>query len=117
MYDLQWLAFRADLTRVTTFMLGRELNFRTYPEIGINEGTTACRITRTTRISWRNAQAGHLSGRALRLVPREAASPRRTATARCSITRCSSTAPASAIRISTPTTICRWPWSAVPPAG
>jgi hypothetical protein len=38
MYDLQWLAFRADLTRVTTFMLGRELNFRTYPEIGILEG-------------------------------------------------------------------------------
>jgi hypothetical protein len=38
MYDLQWLAFRADLTRVTTFMLGRELNFRTYPEIGITEG-------------------------------------------------------------------------------
>jgi hypothetical protein len=26
------------MTRVVTFMLGRELNFRTYPEIGINEG-------------------------------------------------------------------------------
>ena len=38
MYDLQWLAFQADLTRVVTFMLGRELNFRTYPEIGINQG-------------------------------------------------------------------------------
>lgn len=38
MYELQWLAFRSDLTRVTTFMLGRELNFRTYPEIGIMEG-------------------------------------------------------------------------------
>jgi hypothetical protein len=38
MFELQWLAFRSDLTRVTTFMLGRELNFRTYPEIGINEG-------------------------------------------------------------------------------
>ena len=38
MFDLQWLAFQADLTRVTTFMLGRELNFRTYPEIGITEG-------------------------------------------------------------------------------
>ncbi|HZI80191.1 MAG TPA: DUF1552 domain-containing protein [Vicinamibacterales bacterium] len=38
MFELQWLAFRGDLTRVTTFMLGRELNFRTYPEIGINEG-------------------------------------------------------------------------------
>jgi hypothetical protein len=38
MYELQWLAFRADLTRVTTFMLARELNFRTYPEIGVTEG-------------------------------------------------------------------------------
>jgi hypothetical protein len=38
MYELQWLAFRADVTRVVTFMLGRDLNFRTYPEIGINEG-------------------------------------------------------------------------------
>jgi hypothetical protein len=38
MYELQWLAFQADITRVTTFMLGRELNFRTYPEIGFNEG-------------------------------------------------------------------------------
>ena len=38
MYELQWLAFRADTTRVVTFMLGRELNFRTYPEIGITEG-------------------------------------------------------------------------------
>ncbi|HLF13188.1 MAG TPA: DUF1552 domain-containing protein [Gammaproteobacteria bacterium] len=38
MYELQWLAFSADMTRVVTFMLGRELNFRTYPEIGITEG-------------------------------------------------------------------------------
>ena len=38
MYELQWLALQADMTRVVTFMLGRELNFRTYPEIGINEG-------------------------------------------------------------------------------
>ncbi|MBN1240471.1 MAG: DUF1552 domain-containing protein, partial [Gammaproteobacteria bacterium] len=38
LFELQWLAFQADLTRVVTFMLGRELNFRTYPEIGITEG-------------------------------------------------------------------------------
>jgi len=38
MYELQWLAFRADLTRIVTFMLGRELNFRTYPEIGLTQG-------------------------------------------------------------------------------
>jgi hypothetical protein len=38
MYELQWLAYRADITRVVSFMLGRELNFRIYPEIGITEG-------------------------------------------------------------------------------
>src|SRR5262249_34311504 len=38
MYDLQVLAFQADLTRVTTFMMAREINQRTYPEIGISEG-------------------------------------------------------------------------------
>jgi hypothetical protein len=38
MYELEWLAFQADLTRVVTFMLGRELNFRTYPEIGLTQG-------------------------------------------------------------------------------
>jgi hypothetical protein len=38
LYELQWLAFQADLTRVVTFMLGRELNFRTYPEIGLTQG-------------------------------------------------------------------------------
>jgi hypothetical protein len=38
MYELQRLAFQADVTRIVTFMLGRELNFRSYPEIGITEG-------------------------------------------------------------------------------
>jgi hypothetical protein len=37
MYDLQWLAFQADITRVFTFMLGREVNSRTFPQIGVNE--------------------------------------------------------------------------------
>jgi hypothetical protein len=35
MFDLQVLAFQADLTRVITFMLGREYSGRTYPEIGV----------------------------------------------------------------------------------
>ena len=35
MFDLQLLAYQTDLTRVTTFMLGRELTGRTYPEIGV----------------------------------------------------------------------------------
>ena len=37
MFDLQVLAYQCDLTRVITFMMGRELTGRTYPEIGINE--------------------------------------------------------------------------------
>jgi Protein of unknown function (DUF1552) len=35
MYDLQVMAFRSDLTRVTTLMVGREGSVRVYPEIGI----------------------------------------------------------------------------------
>jgi Protein of unknown function (DUF1552) len=37
LYDLQLLAFQADLTRVTTFMYGREQNGRPYPQIGVPE--------------------------------------------------------------------------------
>jgi hypothetical protein len=37
LFDLLWLAYQADITRVCTFMLGRELNNRTFPEIGVNE--------------------------------------------------------------------------------
>ncbi len=35
--DLQLLAFQSDLTRVSTFMVGRELNGRPYPQIGVPE--------------------------------------------------------------------------------
>ena len=35
MFDLQLLAFQGDVTRVTTFMIGREFSGRTYPEIGV----------------------------------------------------------------------------------
>ncbi len=35
MCDLQVLAFQADLTRVATFMLGREFSGVTYPQIGV----------------------------------------------------------------------------------
>lgn len=35
MFDLQLLAFQADITRVTTFQIARETSNRTYPEIGV----------------------------------------------------------------------------------
>jgi hypothetical protein len=37
MFDLQFLAFQADITRVTTFMYGAEQRARGYPEIGLPE--------------------------------------------------------------------------------
>ena len=37
MFELQRLAWQTDLTRVTTFMVGREISGRTYNEIGIPE--------------------------------------------------------------------------------
>jgi hypothetical protein len=35
MFDLQRVAFQADISRVSTFMMSRELNSRTYPQIGV----------------------------------------------------------------------------------
>jgi Protein of unknown function (DUF1552) len=37
MFDLQVVAIQADLTRVATFMIGREGSLRSYPEIGVPE--------------------------------------------------------------------------------
>jgi hypothetical protein len=37
LYDLQLLAYQSDLTRVITFMYGREQTGRPYPQLGINE--------------------------------------------------------------------------------
>ncbi len=38
MFDLMALAFQADITRVITFMMARELSNRTYPQVGVVEG-------------------------------------------------------------------------------
>jgi hypothetical protein len=38
MFELQALAFQGDLTRVTSFMMGRELSGLSYPQIGISDG-------------------------------------------------------------------------------
>jgi len=38
MFDLQALAFQADLTRVIAFMMARELSTRTYPAINVADG-------------------------------------------------------------------------------
>jgi hypothetical protein len=37
MFDLQVLAYQADITRVITFLIGRELSNRTYPTLGVTD--------------------------------------------------------------------------------
>jgi hypothetical protein len=37
MFDLQILAWQGDITRVITFMMGRELSQRTYPMVGVTD--------------------------------------------------------------------------------
>jgi Protein of unknown function (DUF1552) len=37
MFDLQRLAFQSDLTRVITFMIGKEQSARPYPQVGVPE--------------------------------------------------------------------------------
>jgi hypothetical protein len=38
MFDLMALAYQADITRVQTFMMAREVSYRTFPHIGAPEG-------------------------------------------------------------------------------
>lgn len=37
MFDLMALAFQADITRISTFMMAREVSFRTFPMLGLTE--------------------------------------------------------------------------------
>ena len=94
MYELQWLAFRSDMTRVVTFMLGRELNFRTYPEIGITEGHHGLshhqdNPTQLAKYARLNTYQTELFAWFLDKLK---STPEGDGT--CSTTRCSSTAPA-----------------------
>ena len=49
MFDLLALAFQTDLTRVSTFLLSREANVRTFPEIGVSDAwhTPLAKLHRT----------------------------------------------------------------------
>ncbi|MEO8098692.1 MAG: DUF1552 domain-containing protein [Acidobacteriota bacterium] len=38
MFDLMAISFQADITRVSTFMMAREVSYRTFPMLGISEG-------------------------------------------------------------------------------
>ena len=52
MLDLQLLALQTDLTRVITFMLGKEQSARPYPQIDVRTHITRSRTTTTSPIWW-----------------------------------------------------------------
>jgi hypothetical protein len=60
MFDLLALAFQADITRVWTFMMAREVSNRTYPQAGVPEGhhATSHHMNRPDRMQL-NAQIQH----------------------------------------------------------
>src|SRR6202034_4233804 len=59
MFDLMAVAFQADITRVSTFMMAREVSYRTFPMLGISEGfhpashhqNNAARLENLTKIN------------------------------------------------------------------
>jgi hypothetical protein len=71
MLDLQLLAFQSDLTRVISFMLGKEQSARPYPQIGVPEAhhplshhnDNAALIAQMSKINRYHAElfAGHLA--------------------------------------------------------
>ncbi len=117
MYDLQALAFRADVTRVGTFMLAREASTRTYNHIGVpdphhaisHHGNATDKVAKHAKIN-----AYHVSLFA-RFLDTLRATPDGDGT--CSTTPCCSTAAASATATSTRTPACPRSWPAAPAAG
>ena len=85
MMDLLALAYQTDLTRISTFMLAREVSGRAYPEIGVSDShhplshhqDEPAKLERLHKINEYHFQQFALSGR-------EARRRCRRATARCS---------------------------------
>ena len=64
MFDLMKLAYEADITRIFTFMMAREISNRTYPQVGVAEGHHAVshHANRPEKIEWNaRIQGYHVS--------------------------------------------------------
>ncbi|HUF71777.1 MAG TPA: DUF1552 domain-containing protein [Gammaproteobacteria bacterium] len=64
MFDLIKLAYEADITRVFTFMMAREISNRTYPQVGVSEGHHAVshHANRPEKLDWNaRVQGYHVS--------------------------------------------------------
>ena len=117
MFDLQAIAFAADVTRVFAFKFSRDVSNRVFPDTGVTTGfhIASHHNEREDRIlDFAKINTYHVG-----LLPYflEKLKARRTATATCSISRCSSTDRRWAIRTCTITSAARCSSSATPAAG
>ena len=93
MFDLQVLAWQADITRVSTLLMAKELSNAVYPKSGIRDAFHILSHHSNIRENMdRFAVLNRYHIGLLRVSARQAAERRRTATARCWITRWCSTA-------------------------
>jgi len=115
MYDLMALAYQADLTRVATFMISREVSSPHIRRSGCRMATTPVRTIRTIRSSCKSWLRSTLITSSSSPTSWTNCGTRPTGTATCWIIQCSSTARASATAPSISTWICRCCWSAAPP--
>ena len=83
MYDLQVLAMQADITRVITFQMSREVSTRTYPQIGVQRHITRHRITAATRRSSRSWRRSTDTTSLCSRITSRSSRPLRMATDRC----------------------------------
>ena len=84
MFDLQVLAFQADITRVSSLMMARENVNRSYPEIGLPEAHHSISHHGNNPEKMKNyAKLNAYHVETLGYLPEEAADRSRKATARC----------------------------------
>ncbi len=84
MFDLQVLAYRAEITRISTLMYARDTSGATYPGSGVRDGFhTASHHSNVRARMDTFARINRYHVQMLGVLPREAAAPRRTATAIC----------------------------------
>ena len=111
LYDLQLLAYQSDLTRVITFMYGREQTGRPYPQIGVPEAAPSAHASpgQPGEDGKMRAKFSGITSRCLPSISKSCAIPR-MAMARCWIMSSFFLVRASATAIGTRTARCQRFW-------
>ena len=87
MWDMQALAFQADITRVSTLMYAHDVSMRSYPESGVATANHAASHHGAVPKLEDWAKINRFHVRVPAVLPEQVEVDARTATAACSITR------------------------------